>query len=372
MLGALLYISTLAHVPHVFAIVIAFGALLKRWNVLQNTISCNKNFVILFGIFLFGCSVNMILHGGNAIPNMYLQPFMLICAFTLNRNDAKWFVIFTFIECFVGFYEYYNGIVSVIPGVNDDVFTDGELLYFKRVTGLSVGSSSYSQKVLYSIVFVACFREMFSPKIRKIVFFVYVLGLFSSFNRTSMAVALFFSCFILYRNYKVVIKKYSVFVCLLLASIIGGIVIEFGDDIIFQFTRGGGDNVLTGRPYIWSIFSSFINQHFFWGNGSVHLLVPYYSGDIHAHNSYLQLCADHGIFLAMLYMLNVMLKLNKYNYVYCIPLFLTSFTQYIIFWGFSIADVFLFAFLCNPYFYRDFKSKRPIFGRLQLDVKKNK
>lgn len=356
MLGVLLYICTLANVPHLFSIAILVWVLFARKTLMQNVFLVNKVFIGLYFLLCIGSSINVLFHGAYGIPNIYLSIITFVCAFALEKKDVRIFAILVFFECFVGFYEYFLGIESIIPGASDVNFQDEELLYYKRVAGLSIGSSSFSQKILYSIIFLMGYKSLFSRRERYLMSIVFILGLFCTFNRTTIVIVLVFTIFIFYREYRRYLKRHKIFIVLLFLCFIlisSYFLYNVFDQILYQFTRGNSTNVLSGRENIWLQFIVFIRDNFLFGNGSVRLLVPYWSGPIHAHNSYLQLIADNGVILASIYLMNVFFKLNTRNWLLCLPMFLTSFTQFIIFWGFSVADVFLFAFLCNPRFYLD-------------------
>lgn len=354
MLGVLLYFATLSFVPHIFAIVLLFWVLFRRTGAIQNVWWYNKTFISVYFFLCIGCTLNVLFHNFKGIPNIYMTIITYICAFALEKKDVRIFAILVFCECFIGFYEYSLGIESIVPGVSDVSFQDEELLYYKRVAGLSVGSSSFSQKILYSIIFLMGYKSLFTKRERYLMNSVFILGLFCTFNRTTIIIVFIFYILFFCEEYKRYLKRHWIsIVILVLCFILISSYFLYGvfDKILYQMTRGNSANVLTGRDYIWLQFIAFIRDNLLFGNGSVRLLVPYWSGPIHAHNSYLQLIADNGVILAFIYLMNVFFKLNTRNRLLCFPMFLTSFTQFIIFWGFSVADVFLFAFLCNPKFY---------------------
>lgn len=353
MLGFLLYLDTLVFAPYVFALVVALYAIIARKNQLSIVVRRNNRFLVVFALFLFLCTLNTLVHGFNGIPNMYMQVFMLATAFALDSKDAKVFILLTCAECLVGAAEYYLGVSSFVQA-DPDFFEGEELLYFKRVNGLSGNSSTLSEKVLISSVLLYGIRDELKKRTRQLMLVILLLGFFISFNRTAIITYLVFIICIFLQQYKSQSKKYrTLIVFLTVICVVPAIVVfwaNFGELITLQFSRGGDtESMLTGRPYIWSLFGKFISDHLLLGNGSVHLLVPYYSGLIHSHNSFIQLLADHGLILAVIYLLNVLLRFNKYNWLYCFPFIVLSLTQYTLFWGYSMGDVFFFALLCNPY-----------------------
>ena len=355
MLGFLLFFDTLAFAPYVIAFVIALWAFATRKNEIEYVASNNLTYIHLFGAFLVLCTINCFFHGANGIPNMYMQVFMLIVAFALSHKDAKVFIALTCFECLIGVVEYYFGVSSFFES-DPEFFEDEELLYFKRVNGLSGNSSTLSEKVLISSLLLYNIRNLLEKKEVIIMFSILLVGYFVTFNRTAIITFLMFAGYIFLQKYKDQIKRQYALGVISIAILISFVIIfweNFGELIILQFSRGDTASLLTGRPLIWSMFGQFISENLFFGNGSVHLLVPYYSGPIHAHNSFIQVLADNGLFLALLYLINVFIKINKRNCLYLFPFIVLSLTQYSLFWGFSVEDVFFFAFLCNPDFVLD-------------------
>ena len=358
MLGFLLYLDTIAFIPYIFVFVVALYAFVLRRSQWLVVVRDNRNYLLVFALFLFLCTINTIIHGLNGIPNMYMQLFTLIIAFSLNRDDAKFFILFTVIECFVGFYEYYIGVSSILGIVDDVLLEESDLLYYNRVFGLCTNSSVFSIKLLVSLILLHSIKPYNKKEILIIFVIVLFLGLFVTFNRTVIITCIFFYVLIWFSNifrnnksfkYKIPVILFSV---VLILFVIGVIVSCFGDIIMFQFSRDGDDSssILTGRTFIWASFGKFISENILFGNGSVHLLVPYTSGLIHAHNSFIQLLADHGIILATIYCLNIFLRIKKDKWVVFLTFIIASLTQYVLFWGFSANDVFFFALLFNPYF----------------------
>lgn len=352
MLGFLVYIDTL-NVPYVFALLVAFYAILFRRHQCSLVMGKNASYIKVFVVFLVLCTLNDLIHGFQGIPNMYMQVFMLATAFALNREDAKVFLILTCLECFVGIAEYSMGITSFI-GADPEAFAGEELLYFKRVYGISGNSSTLSEKVLISSILLYNLRDEFKRIFKISILAVLLIGFFITFNRTAIIAFVFFAVCVFYQRYKNQKKRLRGVIILLTVTCIIPLFFvfwsKFGDLISLQFSRGGDtESMLTGRPYIWSLFGKFISENFILGNGSVHLLVPYYSGMIHSHNSFIQLLADNGIILAVFYLINIAVRFNKNNWIYCLPFVIMSLAQYTLFWGFSMGDVFFFAFLLNPY-----------------------
>lgn len=356
MLGFLLFVLTIAGTPHypVLFLIIVYTWIKRRTLVLEG-LKDNKELVRCIAAIIILITLNALLHGRLQIPNMYLMPFCFMCSLGMKKEDAVVFANLIAFECVIGFFEYISGVNSFLPGVEIEAFSSDELMYFKRVYGLSNNSSFISEKILFSILLVTLFKTSFTKRKKNLLIFLYIIGLYVTFNRTAILAALLFVFLLSFgRIRELVVKNIGLasFVLIFMISLFALIAIKYGDEIISQFMRGG-DEVdleagLTGRPIIWAAFFVFISNHIFFGNGSIHYMVPYADDRIaHAHNSFIQLYADHGIFIASFYLFALFRKINKQNLKYCLPIFFMSLFQYCAFWGFSIPDVFLFAFLCN-------------------------
>lgn len=348
MLGLLEYIDTL-NVPYYFALVVAFYAIIFRRQQCMQIAYRNKNYISIFAIFVVLCFFNSAISGLKGLPNMLMQPFMLAVAFGLDRRDAKVFIILTCFECVVGMAEYYLGVTSFVA-VDQESFEGEELLYFKRVNGISGNSSTLSEKVLICSILLYNIKDDFKKHTIILISAMLLIGYFITFNRTSIGAFLVFAI-LAARDYGLKISRPKLmFILLCFICTIVYLYLSYGDILVLQFTRGDTETMLTGRPYIWSCFLKFIIENPLLGNGSVRLLVPYYSGMIHAHNSFIQLLADNGIILSLIYLINIYKRFTKKNWVNCIPFIILSLTQFALFWGFSMGDVFFFALLLNPSF----------------------
>jgi len=359
MLGFFLFLFTVARVPHYPVIAaITLYALSTRRKSIENGYNKNKNFMINILLFLVFITFNSIIYGfitGNfQIPNFYLLPFCLICALSLNEQDIKIFFLCLAIECFFGFYEYSLGITTILPGGNLQEFSSDEMLYDKRAFGLSTNSSAFAAKLLFAFFVLIQFKDIVSKRIWIVLCLSFLGGMFVSFNRTIIVVFVFFIICIYFNKIKNLFKKNKLIafsIVMVISFLFVYIITKEGSEIYRQFNRGSDEELyLSGRPIIWEAFFDFISNHLLMGNGSAHLLVPYYSGPIHAHNSFIQLIADHGIPLSIYFLIVIFSKVNRKNIIVCISIFIASMVQYEIFWGFSATDVFFYAFLLNSKF----------------------
>ncbi len=110
----------------------------------------------------------------------------------------------------------------------------------------------------------------------------------------------------------------------------------------------------SGRTLIWANFFQFIEEHPWFGNGSDKLYFrekdPATGTEkwVHAHNSFLEIVATHGILLTVFFFLILVFLWRKKNIVFLATLFFFSLFQYGIFWGISILDIIFMVFLLSP------------------------
>ena len=361
MIGLLLFLVTIPVFPHILFAAVAIYALFFRWRDISSALTQNKGFVVGLVIFIIGGLINFLVHTANQtsneVPYFLAMPLSILIAYAMRKQDLRIFLFLLCIEVGVGAYELVNGIQTVFQGVTDETINlDEDLLYYRTVFGLSVGSNSFAFKLLFGMICIDLLYRDWTYK-SVLLKIVLLMGLVMSFNRTTIIAYCVYQVvyFCVWPNRLPFKKEYRVYILLLLALLVGGIVFKFREEIsaaLFeQFTRGRGEFDLSGRPLIWSEFLTFIDAHLWFGNGSFRVLVPYYSGMIHAHNSFLQVIANNGILLGGFLIVLTLAKLNKKNIVYIVPLLVYSLTQYGIFWGTSLTDVVFFALLCKPSLY---------------------
>jgi hypothetical protein len=100
---------------------------------------------------------------------------------------------------------------------------------------------------------------------------------------------------------------------------------------------------MSGRSEIWSRYLIFIKNNLTFGNGSKSLKF----GRYHAHNSYLALISANGCFISFLYLIFILLNINKKNFLFLFGIFTMGFGQYAFFWPISYVDLVLYAILLN-------------------------
>lgn len=109
----------------------------------------------------------------------------------------------------------------------------------------------------------------------------------------------------------------------------------------------------SGRTLIWLNYLDFIDHHLLFGNGSDKFLVKNINPEtsevsfIHAHNSYLEQLATHGLLLTLFFFVILFFLWKKNNWILIVSILFYSMFQYGIFWGFSYLDLFFMLFLIS-------------------------
>jgi len=360
MIGFLLYVFTMAYVPHYFMVIV--GVFLLFYNQ-SYFISLYKNndftFLFIF-FFIFICTVNILFHAnqGVKLPYVVLNLVTLAIAYSLKLKDIRVFVYLVVFEVIIGFFELSLGVSTILPVAEKKYFLEGSMWYNTRVTGLTLSEASYAMKIFIGLVLFERFKNIF--KYQHTIRCALLLGVFLSFHRTSIVAAiilegLFIFSFILNKinmSEKWKVKRNNLYLSVMIIVLIIFLIILSLNNIqylynmlVFQFTRGSGGVELSGRSEIWTFFLLFISDNFIFGNGSVKL---YAEGGMHAHNSFLQLLANNGIVLSFLYIAWLGININKNNFIYVISILIFSTAQYGVFWGTSVMDITLFLLLFTP------------------------
>ena len=343
-----------------FLLVVLFVLIRDRATILfqckalfQNPKSASVNTLLIMAIlvlssinYFFGFhetrwSVNTIHFTLLFIPTLIIAQF-------LRESDIRILLYCIAFECFISCVEFGLGVNTIFfwsPKFTQ--FQQNDLLYFSRPFGLSANSSVLAFKAFIGLLLL--YTYSFKANTRKTLTIVLLATVIITFART-VSIALIVLFAILSVEYFFSKEKRSrthwfVFGLLLfMVSIasIGGIVYYY-DVIVAQFTRNTGTLEMSGREAIWPFFSNFVSEHFWIGNGSVKVWFDKY----HAHNSFLQLLANHGIAIASAYFILIIWNLKRRNAKAIIPILIYSIAQYGIFWGVSLMDIVFFHFLLS-------------------------
>ena len=268
-----------------------------------------------------------------------------VIAKTLDRKTLIFLLIFICIEIFVGFFEYALGVRSFFTETST-VFGEGfggeEMLYNKRVFGLSANSSVLALKCLIGLIILYITK----PKYTILGFLLLMIGFFITFNRTTILAIIplliyFYWNYVSQSKYKIIWVGITIFVCFSFFSAIG-----------YQFLRGADiDNVSTitaKRDLIYEEFFYFFKEHIWNGNGSVKLWIELFPDHkFHAHNSFLMTLASNGIFIFGFYLYFALGFIRKTNMLPIITILIYSLFQYGIFWGCSLLDILFIFLICK-------------------------
>ncbi|HAF28024.1 MAG TPA: hypothetical protein DCG75_03155 [Bacteroidales bacterium] len=365
MLGGLLFLFSMPFLPHWAFIFLGGYVIIKDYKSLKRMSRNNIFSLSLLLLYIFACIINMLFHSKNqvsfGIPYVLMHLITFFIALSLNEKDAKVLVYFIIFEAFVGFFEISIGVSSILPGAESYKLGISQYWYNNRVTGLYYNSSSHAGVLFIGLVLFEKFKHQFEYKIAiKIVLLAAIL---SSFSRAIIVVTVLLEIMIYYSvfanslksilNNKLRINKQQLYLLLfitIIVTIIAVLIIANFDIILKQFTRGKGTLELSGRPLIWKLSLEFIRNNLLFGNGSFKYFAPIPSGPIHTHNSYIQLVANHGVVLALIFLIFIFSRVNKQNILFLLPIFIDSIVETNIFWGISLMDIILFAFLFNSNF----------------------
>lgn len=350
MVGILVYLTTIPIVPSFFFGFIFIYVMFFRRKEIAVNMKKNRQFFYGIIIFVVLCCINTLIHVFFRFPNFILLPLTVIISFGLNKNDLKIFLYLLLVEVLIGCYEQYLGISSILPTTETSDFAGEDLLYNRKAAGISNGPASFGLKLLIGIMIVYIQGEENKPLKKAILIGILFFGILTTFTRTVLLIAtflIFAHLFIKYKYYIFHTFKGNLCFVIFVSLVLYGFY-QVADTIIFQLARGGDTVDVSGRDEIWNRMFVFIKDNILLGNGSVRYMCTLNGNEYHAHNSFIQLLVDHGIVLSIPFLALIFSKINRYNYLYILCLFLTSIAQYTIFWAYSPIDVFFYAFLCSP------------------------
>jgi len=355
MIGFLIYLPTLAFVPHLGYILSILYALYRYFENKAALDLMRKNYLILevsivFFIVLLS-TINNVLGWGiesyfsSRVSFFFLFPFTILISLVLDRNDLKVLLVLVFVETMVVFWEYASGVSTFFTSLErfSEIGTN-ELWYYNKPLGLSLNSSAIALKLLiaFLLIDIIKIRGVLSLFLK----FVFLLGIFMTFNRSVIVALVTFQLLktLMYFSQTKLSSIRWVFIMMAVGSIFVicvSILFVYWDVLVNQMTRNTGKVELSGREQIWNYFLNFISENLFFGNHSKKI----YWGDYHAHNSFLQLIANNGVLIALGYIYLIVRNIRKSNVIYVISILTYSFFQYGIFWGISLLDIIFFHLL---------------------------
>lgn len=362
----IIYASTVVLVPQliVYIIISFIGMFFWLYTIKRRGVYKDDYIYILF-IFL----TSLIFFVGKPYANdtysdsiNSLIPYTIFIVTTvifskiISRNILKYILLFIIIEVIIGIVQRSMGVrffISPSEKLNS-IALESDYLYYKTVYGLSNNSSLFAVKIFTGFL-LGHFLNF--KKMTNIIILIFLsIGLIITFNRTSILSFLFFLLLVFMQkatkgNWKL---KFLILVFFMFSVFM---FFHYFEIIESQFFRGR-DIDYSGRDIIFDHYISFVREHPFFGNFFTKYWALQTTGKItHAHNSYLQTYANMGLILGSLVFFYIISKINKYNYIYILPILLYSSYQYGILWGVSYLDIIFFFFL--------FKSSRFIERKLQ-------
>lgn len=353
MLGLLSYLPTTAYLPQ-FTFLLAFlyvlirdrERLLEQFEnfVKQPNHPINYNLIIILTIIILS-AVNRLIHWDSVANASDIFPYFILLIPTyfiatgLNQKDVKVLSLLVTLEAIVVIIEYYLGVStfdSSLSGFKE--FGMDEAAYSSRPLGISASSSHIASKLFVAWLLLDFFkiRSVWSQLSRVFM----LIAIVFTFNRSvmlSMGVYLVLSNLNSFLMMKYELEKAILGMLKAGIGLVGVVtVLVFkGGEIINQLTRNTGKVELTGREYIWMDFWKFIQEHLIFGNGSIKLWLDGY----HAHNSYIEVIATNGVFIALVYFLLVARNIKRSNWFMVVPILVFGLTQYAFFWGVSLFDI---------------------------------
>ena len=335
--------------------------LLKRfWNFVFKYKYTDKNFILLL-IIILSSQINLFFSYNLSQQIYSLQSFLTFTILTplaylfcrlISINDLKYIIYFITIECFFVFYESFHGISTIYPNIYgfEEFKNVEDLIYFNRPYGLSNNASGVAEKLLIGFLLISLLGK--SLKNSWVFLLIFSCALIINFGRTAIISVLFFyfmnySSFFLTAKIKIKLQFVLIIFILFLLAFFTIDSTNFSE-IVRQFTRGNDSIDLSGRDEIWDKFFLFVKNNFLFGNHSAKLYLDYSGNPATAHNSFLMGIATHGIIIFSMYLVMLVINLNKYNFKYVFTIILFSMAQYAIFWGISFMDIFYLFFLTSP------------------------
>lgn len=355
MVALLLFIPTLYGMPQALFL-LAIPAILTRkreWE-LRSKDGSLFSLVILLGIAALSALNNMIGIGrasglSDALPFTVLHLVTFFVALNLDDDDLEIIIKLVGAEAVIVLIQFILGVNTFFVSHPDfKKFDDITYIYFIRPMGLSSSSSTVAFKLLCGIALLTArgFRRKHDFPI--LILMLAALGV--NFNRTAI-IAVGASLGLLFmvadRRPKIVALK-IIFAATAMAV---AWKLGLGRIVIDQFSRGRGTIDLSYRDVLWTQSFAHIAENPIFGNGSYKYMTPLYVYNAsmeHAHNSFIEMLATHGIPIFSLYILFISKNIRGVNALALLPFIFLSMYQYGIFWGISFADVIFFRILMLP------------------------
>jgi hypothetical protein len=389
-----------------FKTISSYFQLIKNSKRLRNSLLLISAFVVLAYLnkIVNGNSINSLRDYYGAF---LLFPILILCSKLISSTKTYTFLIYLIVfETIIAIAEYVFNVRTFFPIEVPPINSKSGFLYDHRVYGMSINSSVLSFKILVAILVIE------TAPLKKIYYFliqfIVCLGIIVTFNRALILTALLFwvllALYRLYKSSKISIYSFYNFFPLITFFILFSflsktnflvemnknsaekkpleiaskiklytfsdipetalthphpIMLEGKDlDTTLYFTKkliGSTIGINTsGRTLIWANFLQFIEQNLWFGNGSDKLFFKEIDHEnkkfklVHAHNSYLEFLATHGLILSGFFGFILLYLWRRKNSIFIVSILFFSIFQYGIFWGFSLLDLVFITFLISP------------------------
>lgn len=373
MIGFFLFLLSIDLLPHYFFVLVILLVIYKnRHGVFYRKL--NKKDIVIVSLILciiLLSFINSLVHIKklNSLFNLFPYTSLMLGSFIIGKyisqKDIKIFITFVMLEVVIGIFEFLMGINTILIWkeyfINYKLENYGAgLFYFNTVFGISGNSSSLAEKILMSILLIHYFK-LFDKKRLVFLFPILILGLVFSFQRTSILVLVIFYVLIggiklwKFISAKRIVLKLNLKLQIIIFFLIGISIISVykSKDIYNQFARGNEKIELSGREIIWPQFINFIKENLWSGYYSQKFIIKYYEkSTAQAHNSFLQVLANHGIIIFIFFIVLIVFSIKSYNWIYITALLIYSLFQYALFWGISLIDVIFFIFVLQTPYYK--------------------
>jgi len=319
---------------------------LSFWVFIKKKFS-DKRIIFLASITLFSCfsfyickyNSNEINAIDDLIPLSVLTflLFNLAASTVINLKVIKLFVLFFIVEILTAMILFISGnksIYHLISNLNNISNYDWS---FQSSGVIALSDSTAALGVNAFLVLILIFQFFRTDKLFKLFTILGFLGVLLSGSKFMIFLLILFLGYNFF-----LIKKMSLFqsITLTLFSITLFLFILLGITSVHDLNQ-----LMSERIRIAYKFYDFIKSNMLLGNNSVQYRYINASGkQFHAHNSFIQTIANHGLIYFLLIMGLIITQIRSSNVSSLFFLFLLSLCNHVLFWGFYHVDL-IFAFI---------------------------
>lgn len=308
----------------------------------------NEYLLIIFAVLAY---VNLSFHiedfqAASQLSSLAVAGYLLTYKIgkNLKEADLKIIVYLSALEAVALSVSSFRPLLQAMTQMSEVGWHQGLLHFYQnRGSGLlgSIGLSGFA--VLIGFLLLDHSAASFSRREKQILYPILAIGLLFNMSRAAaLSLILFFAFKTLTSDGRLVLllRRYW-------------LLVFAGFCTIFYAIKGYISNVdlselSSGRTVIYKNALTYIDDHILFGMGSWRYYdFSYVAEGIHAHNSFLELWATHGI-LSLILMIFIVKRISSKNHIYLLPIFVFSLMNFSIFYVFSFGDVVMFYFLSIP------------------------